>query len=82
MLTKLTMRDVANHLGIKKRTIQYWTDVDLVIPDHLGSTGKGRALIYSNRNLIEFAMLDVMAKVLDVRLEKIAFILQFLRMGF
>jgi len=53
-------RDIAKVINKPIRTIQFWTDKGLVVPDIVPSEGKGKARVYSKRNLIEFAMIDVM----------------------
>ena len=76
-------RDIAKTINRPIRTIQYWTDEGLVVPDIVPSEGKGKARVYSKRNLIEFAMVNVMCgpgqMYLDLNTAK--FILKVLRYG-
>ena len=75
----LLKKDIANFVGRPIRTIQYWTDLGLVIPDIAPSRGKGKSRIYSPRNLLEFAMIDVMSNNLKIALETIKYVLECLR---
>lgn len=54
--------DVAQILNKPARTIMFWTDCGTITPDIQPSQGRGKARIYSERNLIEFAMTDVLSK--------------------
>ena len=54
-------RDISRIIGKPVRTIQYWTDQGIVIPDVEAPQGKGKARVYSKRNLIEFAMVELMS---------------------
>lgn len=76
-------KDIAKILNKPIRTIQYWTDEKLVIPDIEPSQGKGKARVYSKRNLIEFAMIEVMCGPGQMYLElyDAKFILKILRNG-
>ena len=73
--------DIAKIIDRPIRTIQYWTDQKLVIPDIEPSQGRGKARVYSKRNLIEFAMIVVMSSWSNVELASIDFILEALREG-
>lgn len=64
------------------RTIQYWTDIGLVEPDIQPSRGKGKARVYSERNLIEFGMIDLMVTELNYALKEVEAILSLLRIGY
>jgi DNA-binding transcriptional MerR regulator len=81
-MAQYSKRDIAKILGRSHRNITYWTDFGLVIPDIQPSQGRGIARIYSDRNLIEFAMIDIMVKVMKVSLDTIQYILKNLRAGF
>jgi DNA-binding transcriptional MerR regulator len=81
-MAEYSKRDIANKLGRSHRNITYWTDFGLVIPDIQPSQGRGIARIYSDRNLIEFAMIDIMVKVMKVSLDTIQYIFNNLRAGF
>jgi len=81
-MSEYSKRDIAKKLGRSHRNITYWTDFGLVIPDVQPSQGRGIARIYSDRNLIEFAMIDIMVKVMKVSLDTIQYIFNNLRAGF
>lgn len=51
-------RDIADLTGESLRQIQFWTGAGLVKPDIFSSGGKGVSKIYSERNLIEFKMIQ------------------------
>jgi DNA-binding transcriptional MerR regulator len=76
-----TKADIANILKKKKRTIQYWTDFGLVIPDVSPSQGRGKARVYSDRNLVEFAMIDYLSR-LHIELASVKAIMAGLRKGY
>jgi DNA-binding transcriptional MerR regulator len=82
METEYSKRDIAERLGLSVRKVTYWTDFGLVVPDIKPSRGKGKARVYSERNLIEFAMIDVMVDKLKINLDTIQKIFQTLRVGF
>ena len=73
-MAEYSKRDIAKKLGRSHRNITYWTDFGLVIPDIQPSQGRGIARIYSDRNLIEFSMIDIMVKVMKVSLDTIQYI--------
>ena len=75
-------QDVAKIIGRSTRNISYWTDFGLVIPDIKPSQGKGIKRLYSDRNLIEFAMIDVMVKEVNVSLDIAQLIFNDLRAGY
>ena len=77
----LQKKEIANILGRPLRTIQYWTDIGLVVPDVIPSQGKGIARVYSPRNLLEFAMIDIMVANMQVPLETIKYVFRCLRNG-
>ena len=80
-MTEYLKRDIAKIIGKPIRTIQYWTDYGLVIPDIVPAQGKGKARVYSERNLIEFGMIDIISKELGLSLEEIRILLRFLHLG-
>jgi len=53
-------RDIAKLTKESLRQIQFWTDSGLVIPDIFSSGGRGVSKIYSERNLIEFKMIQAL----------------------
>lgn len=69
-------KDIAQILDKPARTIMYWTDCGSVSPDIYPSQGKGKARVYSERNLVEFAMTDILSKDHDVSLKVIGDIFQ------
>ena len=79
--TEYTKRDVAEFIEESHRTITYWTDFVGIIPDIQPSAGRGKARIYSTRNLVEFKMIQLMSR-LNVKLETVRYIMQNLRMGY
>jgi DNA-binding transcriptional MerR regulator len=80
-MEKYIKRDISKRLGEPLRTIQFWTDSGLVIPDVYSSGGKGVAKIYSERNLIEFKMIQIMKERCKAQLYIIREILEGLRAG-
>jgi hypothetical protein len=74
-------RDIARIIDRPARTIQYWTDHGVVIPDIVPSTGKGKARVYSHRNLIEFGMVDIMCRQMKMELDVASNILDLIRWG-
>jgi DNA-binding transcriptional MerR regulator len=58
-----TKSDIAIILKKNKRTIQYWTDFGLVMPDISPSMGKGKARVYSDKNLVQFAMVEYLGQL-------------------
>lgn len=58
-------RDISMMTGEPIRKIQFWTDQGLVIPGIFSSGGKGVSRIYSERNLTEFKMIQVLKDRLD-----------------
>ena len=80
-MAEYSKRDIAKILGRSHRNITYWTDFGLVIPDVQPSQGRGVPRIYSARNLIEFAMIDIMLKQTKTSLDSIQYILKNLREG-
>jgi DNA-binding transcriptional MerR regulator len=80
-MTEYSKRDIAKILGRSHRNITYWTDFGLVIPDVQPSQGRGVPRIYSERNLIEFGMIDILVKDFGVSLDSIQHILKVLREG-
>ena len=73
-------RDIAGILKKPPRTIEFWTSSGLVIPEIQPSEGKGRPRVYSGRNLQEFAMVELLARM-GVSLDTIRRVLSVLRNG-
>ena len=80
-MQQFTKREIAELLGKPPRTISYWTDFGLVIPDITPSQGRGKTRIYSEKNLIEFGMIEIMSRELNVSLDDIQKIMNVLRQG-
>jgi DNA-binding transcriptional MerR regulator len=53
-----TGEKIAEQVGRTKRTVKLWTDEGIIIPDVQPPQGRGVARLYSERNLIEFSMVD------------------------
>jgi DNA-binding transcriptional MerR regulator len=77
--TEYSKRDIAERLDLSVRKVTYWTDFGLVIPDVKPSRGKGKARVYSERNLIEFGMIKIMVDELNINLDTIQNIFQTIR---
>jgi DNA-binding transcriptional MerR regulator len=76
-----TKRDISSILeGLSVRTVQYYTDFGIVTPDISPSQGRGKTRIYSERNLVQFAMAEYMTE-LNVDLDTIKRIMVVLRDG-
>ena len=82
MSTEYTKRDIAKILELSVRKVTFWTDFGLVIPDIKPSRGKGRARLYSERNLIEFAMIDILINQVKISLNNVRYIFESLRRGY
>jgi len=80
-MKKFSKRQISNKLEKPVRTITYWTDRGLVRPDIKPSRGKGRERFFSERNLIEFGMIDLMLKQTDLSLSYIGYILAILQLA-
>jgi len=76
-----TKSEIANILKKNKRTIQYWTDFGLVEPDISPSMGKGKARLYSDKNLVQFAMVEYLGQ-LGVELNTMKDVMDGLRKGY
>jgi len=80
-MEKIQKRKIAEIIDKPVRTIQYWTDQGIVIPEISPSAGKGKAREYSERNVIEFGMLAVMCGKMGFELYVAKSILDYLRWG-
>ena len=80
-MAEYSKRDIADLIDRRHRTITYWTDFGLVIPDIQPSQGRGVARLYSDTNLLQFAMIDIMVRELGVSLDTIQGIMNGLRQG-
>jgi len=74
-------RDISRIVGESIRKVQFWTDRGLIVPDVVKPKGKGISRVYSQRNLIEFAMIQVMKNLCSMPLGTIETILRGLRAG-
>jgi len=70
-MSEFSKRDIARILNRPQRTVAYWADFGFVIPEIQPSQGKGITRVYSDRNLVEFGMIDVMVKDLKISLDTI-----------
>jgi DNA-binding transcriptional MerR regulator len=78
MKREFTKKEVAEALGITPRTIHFYTDEGLVIPEKANPVGRGTTRKYSRRNLIEFLLIRELAKN-GLSLEKIKNVMNKLR---
>jgi DNA-binding transcriptional MerR regulator len=73
-------REIAKRLGEPPRKIQFWVDEGIVTPDIKPPSGRGKAMLFSERNLIEFGMIQIMKDEFGLGLAAIKKILAELRM--
>ena len=71
--------EIANFIGRPVRTIKHWTDIGLVGAEGMPARGRGYVRTYTERNLIEFAMVDFMSTNLTLSLDVIAGAIDHLR---
>ncbi len=58
---KYLKRDVVKKTGISQRNIHFYIEEGLITPDFLPSSrGRGIPLAFSERNLLEFCMLEIL----------------------
>lgn len=62
MELSFTKKQVAEAIGISLRTIQYYTDEGLLIPEIANPSGRGTSRKYSRKNLVEFLIIKELAK--------------------
>ena len=79
-MVSYSKRDIAERIGETTRKISWWIDQELVLPDIAPSRGKGAPLVFSERNLIEFRMIQIMKDECGLSLASIKNILAQLRM--
>jgi MerR HTH family regulatory protein len=77
---ELKRKEIAHRLGKPLRTVQFWGDRLPIIPEVQKKRGKGAPQVYSEKNLIEFGLVDILVGE-GVPLEKIFPILIVLRSG-
>ena len=71
--------EIARLLGEPTRKIQFWLDSGIVVPDLVPPSGRGKAVIFSYRNLIEFGMVQILHRKYGLKLGEIKIILEVLR---
>ena len=59
---KYLKKDIANILKLSPRTISFYTDMGVVIPDIANPTGRGKKRVYSEENLIQFLIVKRLKK--------------------
>jgi DNA-binding transcriptional MerR regulator len=62
MKSSFTKKQVAEAIGISLRTIQFYTDEGLLIPEIANPSGRGTSRKYSRKNLVEFLIIKELAK--------------------
>jgi len=72
-------KDISEILDRPLRTITQWLDSGFIVPDVEDSRGKGKPRIFSDRNIIEFAMFDFMSKIMGIQQLDIKYILDHLK---
>jgi len=72
---------VAGITGLTPRTIQFYTDEGLVIPDVDDAKGRGKTRLYSALNIYEFILAKHLADY-GLRLEKIKKVMSLIRKRF
>jgi len=72
-------KDIAEIIDRPLRTVTQWIDSGFIVPDVEDSRGKGKPRIFSKRNVIEFAMFNVMSKEMSMRQGEIKYILDYLK---
>jgi DNA-binding transcriptional MerR regulator len=82
MKTEIYLKtDIARILDLPSRTVDFWINKGLVLADISNVPGKGRTKEFSHENLVEFAMVAVLAKDEGVALYRIWFLMEGLRKG-
>lgn len=72
-------KDIVEIIDRPLRTVTQWIDSGFIVPDVEDSRGKGKARIFSESNVIEFAMFDIMSRMMDFHQGKIKYILDHLK---
>jgi hypothetical protein len=75
-MTEYDKNEIAKLIGRPVRTIEYYSRIGL--PD-VEPPGRGRAQVYSGRNLVEFAMIEILSRRLARTLELVGAILKLIR---
>jgi len=79
-MTEYLKRDIARILKKRSASIEYYTSTELVIPDIEPAQGRGKPRVYSERNLIEFGMIEIASRM-RISLSTIGLFLNTLRSG-
>jgi DNA-binding transcriptional MerR regulator len=79
-MTAYRKTEIARRLGEPPRKVQFWVDEKIVTPDIVPPSGRGKAMLFSERNLIEFGMIQIMKDEFGLGLAAIKNILAELRM--
>jgi DNA-binding transcriptional MerR regulator len=62
MKSSFTKKQVAEAIGISLRTVQFYTDDGLLIPEIANPSGRGTSRKYSRKNLVEFLIIKELAQ--------------------
>jgi DNA-binding transcriptional MerR regulator len=79
-MAQYTKSEIANYLGISPRNVQFWVDLELVIPAISPRSGRGKALLFSETNLVQFNMAIILRES-GISLGTIAAIFENIRRG-
>jgi DNA-binding transcriptional MerR regulator len=73
-----TTRFVSLFLGEPPRTVQYWVDYELVLPDISPPSGRGKGMLFSTENIMQLGMIKALQQS-GVSLGHITVIMHLLR---
>jgi len=76
-----TKAEIAQAINRPPRTIQFWTDKGVIVPDVRGPEGKGVSRLYSKENLTEFKMVDILSGEYGLQLYLIRLLFDYIRGG-
>jgi DNA-binding transcriptional MerR regulator len=62
MKSSFTKKQMSEAIGVSLRTIQFYTDEGLLIPEIANPSGRGTSRKYSRKNLVEFLIIKELAK--------------------
>jgi len=71
-MRKYKKGEIAKILNKKARTLEFYMDVGIVVPEFANSPGKGSPRLCSEANLVQFAMVDIMKTECGMTLKEIA----------
>lgn len=71
-------QEIGKRIGRSVSVVQSWTDQKIVLPEVIPSQGRGIARVYSEKNLLEFAFVNVLVR-LRLRLDTIRAIMEHIR---